>query len=289
MTNPPSGTWSYRPITQTEDGFDIGDWTPSTTCPEGNRVATVPSQPNNVYCAGLRKEVEDELVPKKEEKFFTFGLDWEVSPTTVASFLYNYHDSVNTTNFGYFNPLTENPLTNDSLIVSRAKAIELGIVDETATEDYFQLFAESPEQPLRKFINTNTSQSAIASLDGDLGESDWSYSSSLSWASARAERKGENIFNRNAQANLITNPDTPLGEDPLYIPIDPNRDIAGFLNTYTDLERHSLNTTLAADFFASTEFGELPGGPIGFGIGAAVSKEDFEQVPDSRDVIDRET
>lgn len=289
VTNPPAGTWSYRPISQTDSGFDIGDWTPSANCPNGNQIATVPSEPNNRYCAGLREEVENELIPEKDEIFGTLGLNWDIGPTMTASLLYNYHRSENTVNDGPFIVYSQNPISRSPMILSREQAINTGVVGADATEDFFQVYAPVPEQPFRQYINTNTTESAIASLDGDFGTSGWSYNSTLSWATARAERRGEGIFSRNAVGDLFTNPETSLGQDPAYNPLDPNRDTAAFLDTFETLESYSLNKTITGDFFASTELMQLPGGPLGFGIGTGFMVEDFKQVPDARDVIDDET
>ncbi len=88
-TNPPEGTYSFRPYGIADDGklTALGSWTPSENCPVANQVATVPDAPDNVYCAGRRAGIPDENVPRKQE--FHGALFFDYSMNTFCPCVWN--------------------------------------------------------------------------------------------------------------------------------------------------------------------------------------------------------
>ncbi|HYX33313.1 MAG TPA: TonB-dependent receptor [Oligoflexus sp.] len=282
VSRQPVGTWSYQPITITAAGADFGDWSPSPNCPPERQIATVPTEPNNVYCTGQRKEAFVELIPEKNDWYaaatatYTLPSDWTISG------LLSYASSKNEANDGRFLPYAVDPISNAPILLSPARAQELGVVPAGTAGDFFYVYAPMPNFPERIYINTFNTLTAATYLDGDVGE--WKASAGLSFAASESIREGKKIFNREEMSSIFVNPDpTSDGADPAYIPLDPNRDESLLMNTFTDLKSQLDNKSSSADVFFSKDMMDLPGGKFALGLGGAFAAESFKLNPDELD------
>lgn len=278
VTNAPPGTYSYRP--QTADGAaQIGNWTPSSNCPTANQVATVPSSPQDIYCAGFRRDIPVELIPEKEEWYMAGTFDTRLGNWDLSSLL-AFSRSTAHANTGHI-PYAVDPLTGRQIFLSNSRANELGVIDANNTADLIQLIAPVPEAPNTVYTNTNDSWIASTNLSGDITDN-WKADFGLAYSQAFATRSGENIANSEELSRLFVSQKF-FGQDPPYVPIDPARDRNLLYGAYSSLESHERSETIVADAFFSSDLVELPGGPLSFGIGAALSGEKFKQTPDPLD------
>jgi outer membrane receptor protein involved in Fe transport len=281
VSRQPVGTWSYRPVTLSGSSQVLGAWTPSANCPPDRQIATVPSEPNNVYCTGKRNEAFEELIPEKNDWYaaasgsYTLPSDW-----TLAGLL-SYSSSVNESNDGQALPYGIDPISNAPILLSNARAQQLGVIPASETADLIYLYAPMPNFPERTYVNTFNTLTAAAYLDGQMGE--WKSSAGLSYAASETVREGKKIFNRAEMSSIFVNSATADGRDPAYIPLDPNRDESLLLNTFTDLESKLNNQSSSFDVFFSKELMDLPGGKFALGIGGAVTAESFKLTPDELD------
>ncbi len=281
LTRQPLNTWSYRPIVGTGENAVVGSWTPSANCPDDRQVATVPSQPNNVYCTGKRKEAFVELIPQKEEWYAAISGQYEINSDWTLSGLLSYANSKNTTSQGRFLSNATDPLTDQGILLSREKALALGVIPSTVTADQVELYAPYASVPERSYVNTYDSLSTGLYLDGQLGG--WKSSAGFAYTASSTKRLGQNIYNSETLHAILVNPDNEDGSDPAYIPLDPNRDESLFLNAFTDLESTLTNRSSTVDVFLSNELAELPGGKFSMGFGAAYTGENFRLTPDPLD------
>lgn len=281
VSNAPAGTYAYRPITVAGDGsVTFGNWTPSANCPAGNQIATVPTEPQNVYCAGLRKDMPDELIPEKKEWYTAATFDTTFGDWNLSSLL-TFSRSTSRAVSGHMRNATD-PLTGGNIYLSNARAIELGVIDASSTATVIDLIAPTPNAPDTVYTNINDSWVTGAYLSGDITES-WKADFGLSYSQAFSVRKGENLPNSEGLSSIFVNPDTTYGEDPAYVPIDPERNSDLLYGSYQALESNERSENISADAFFSTDLAELPGGALTFGVGAAYSHEKFKQKPDPLD------
>ncbi|MFW7379802.1 MAG: TonB-dependent receptor plug domain-containing protein [Oligoflexus sp.] len=286
-TNPPPGQYSWRPAnTTTNDAgnevLDFGDWAPSANCPAGNQVATVPSEPNDVYCAGLREEVRSEIIPQKEEWYLSATMDYAISPLWNLSALLNYHRSENIFDQGKFLSTSSEPYQNRSTTLSKERAVELGVVGADVNAEFIQIYAPVQEIPSRRYTNTNETGVAALYLDGSIGV-DWTVQGGLSYSKTEGRRKGENILNSTRVHEMLFNQDHPFGADPAFVSIDPNRDSSILFAAMDELNSKEINDSFSSDVFASRPVFMLPGGDFSLGIGAGFYTESFELQPDAKD------
>ncbi|WP_141734686.1 TonB-dependent receptor plug domain-containing protein [Oligoflexus tunisiensis] len=275
ISSSPAGTWSYQ---ANDTNFDpIGNWTPSPNCPAENAAPIDPNAPDDLYCTGERDTVATELYPKKRDWYaalsgtYTLPSDWSISG------LLTYSRSVSESDDGQFLPYGVDPITGQPPFFSRARALELGIIDPSVQGNFFQVYARMPEFPDRTYVNTYDTLAAGVYLDGNLG--DWKSSAGLSFASSDSKREGKKIFNQDEMSGLLFNE----GNDPIYTPLDPNRDFSLIENTMTDLTSELNNRSSSFDVFFSKDMWELPGGQFSLGFGGSVAAESFKLTPDDKD------
>jgi outer membrane receptor protein involved in Fe transport len=285
-SNPPKNGYSFRPVTSVvgEDGnssLSVGNWTPSSNCPAENQVATVPSRPDDVYCAGLRKEVRSELIPYKEEYYLHLNTSFELTPSWTLSGLAGYSRSYNRVIAGNYLSSSD-PYTNSPMLLSKEKAVELGVVDASQDIDFVQIMAPVREMPNREYRNLNETAMGAAYLDGYLG-SGWNIQAGLSYAKGTTKRTGINMQNSSAFRDIVYNTQHPEGADPKFIAFDPNRDSNLLNQTLTDLHSKNESSSFTVDVFASKEVFELSGGSASIGVGASYMYEDFSLESDPRD------
>ncbi len=282
-TNPPPGTWSYQPVVFGEQ-ITFGAWAPSENCPEANRLATVPDESHNIYCAGRREEIREELAPQKEEYYAMAILDWNLSPKTTSSFLLSYRLSESLANQGRFFKISTDPIFNSPLLVSRERALALNIVPESEAGDYFFIYTRMNEEPERTYINKNTAITAIGTLSNKLVEN-WQTDFSLSYSFSSAQMNGRNIANSEVLSSLMINADGRFGEDPIYNPLDAARDVSQFVDSFDELQSYGVSELVSFDFLARSNLLKLKGGVMSVGIGASLFDESFEEIPDEFDQL----
>jgi outer membrane receptor protein involved in Fe transport len=271
----PVGAWSIKAFDN--DYNPIGDFTPSANCPAENQVVTNPATPNDVYCAGRRDSRESELYPQKRDWYaavsgsYTLPSDWTVSG------LLTYSSSKSESDNGQFLPYGVDPITGTAPFFTKARAVELGLVDAATPGDRFQVFTRMAEFPERTYINTFNTLAAGVYLDGNLGE--WKTSFGLAHASSQSIREGKNIFDQGEMSRVLFND----GNDPFYTPIDPSRDFSLIQNAMVDLKSKLDNQSSSLDAFFSKDMMDLPGGKLSMGFGASVSAESFKLSPDELD------
>ncbi|SMF47536.1 TonB-dependent receptor plug domain-containing protein [Pseudobacteriovorax antillogorgiicola] len=279
--NPPPGTWSYQPVIDGSEGLEYGNWQTSANCPNSNRVATVPSQPNDVYCAGLRRDIDIELIPEKDEKFLTAQFETSVSDSLSLRAWASYHDSQNQTEQGQFMVISEDPIYALPVLVSRERALEQSIITADQPGDYFYIYAPLTEEPERSYTNRSQRASLAVTLEGFYD--DWEFNTTIGYQRFDGSREGKNIFANETIANLFYNESNSLGQDPLYNPLDPNRDSVAFLAAFRDLESSMESSASTWDFFAHSLFQSPWGQPLSVGAGAFFGIEGFRQTPDDND------
>lgn len=285
-SNPTAGSYSYRPVSSVigEDGassLSTGNWTPSSNCPAENQVATVPSKPDDIYCAGLRKERRSELTPYKEEYYTHLNASFELTPSWTLSGLAGYsrsHNRVIASNY----LSSSDPYTNSPSLLSKARAVELGVIDESVQLDYVQIMAPVREMPNREYLNLNETMTGAAYLDGLLS-SGWNVQAGLSYATSTTRRTGISMQNSRAYRDIVFNSDHSEGADPAFVAIDPNRDVNLLTQTLTDLKSKNESASFTVDAFASKEVFELPGGSASIGFGVSYMYEDFSLESDPKD------
>jgi outer membrane receptor protein involved in Fe transport len=271
----PAGAWSIKPFDA--DGNALGDFTPSANCPAENQVITNPATPNDVYCAGRRDSRLSELYPQKHDWYAAVSGSYTLPSDWTLSGLLTYSSSKSESDDGQFLPYGVDPITGSAPYFSKARAVQLGLVDAATPGDFFQVFTRMPEFPERTYINTFNTLAAGLYLDGNLGE--WKTSFGLAHASSQSIREGKNIFDQGEMSRVLFN----NGDDPFYTPLDPNRDFSLIQNSMVDLKSKLNNQSSSIDTFFSKEMADLPGGKLSMGFGASVSAESFKLNPDELD------
>lgn len=285
-SNPPAGTYSYRPVfssTNDDGGVSqtVGNWTPSSNCPTANQIATVPSQPNNVYCAGLRKDRHSELIPYKDEYYVNLNAAMDLNANWTASALIGYSRSFNKVLAGNYLSSAD-PYSNSPTLLTKEKALELGVIGSDQELDYVQIMSPVAEMPEREYRNINETGIGAVYLEGLLN-SGWDIQGGISYATNASSRIGVNMQNSQTYHDIVVNSEHPEGADPKFIVIDPNRDSSLLTGTLTNLKSKSEADTLTVDAFASRSLFDLPGGAFSLGFGASYMHESFKLISDSRD------
>lgn len=277
LAHAPNGTFAYRRL-QLDDQGDVAGataWQPSPNCPQGARLATNPDAPQNIYCAGHRKDSKGWFTPRSEEGYVTarVGTSLTSAVDLSAVAIYNQKDSL--VNWGNYLVTTENPIYGGGIRLSAAKARALGL--EAADGELVELRVRSDDMEDRINRNLDKTYGGNVTLEADLNT--WTWSMNLGHFTSTNERYFGNVLNKNNQIALLHSK-----VDPDYIPIDPNRDNSLLSSIYDDLSsrEQSRGNTVDANF--SRELFNLPGGPLTIVVGSAYAHEGYIQTPDKRDL-----
>jgi len=285
----PVGTYSYRPLNKVGDKIVRGDMRASDNCAPQNRRTISPSTPNDVYCTGLRSELPTELTPKKDEFFGSVILNSNLGSDWNLSGILTYSDSKNTSSSGRVNYMSTDPVTNAPVILTAAKAQQLGLVIDPQTE-FVQLYAPVAESVDRLQVNHYKNSVAAAKVEGEI-LGGWRLQSGLSYTSSQVQRVGQKYRNSETLHNLYFNENASelalvKGADPKFIPIDPARNSADFGSIFVDLKAEEFSDNTTWDAFIDRQLFNLPGGPLAVSIGVQASQETFKQTPDVRDIAE---
>mgnify|MGYP003686843475 FL=1 len=224
------------------------------------------------------------MVPRKEETYASAFFNSDIQDFTLSGML-SYSSSENTVDDGTFYGYGYDPFTGAQPTIALDTANSAGL-DLAGYENvqYVQVMAPMPNQPLRKYINTNETYGSNFKLDGDLNDF-WSMSAGLSYYTSTSARNGLNITNKNKLQSLLI---SDYGTDPEYNLLDGSRDAALLEDAFSDMNSDEVSKQGMADVFFSGELGELPAGPLSLGFGFSAVREEFKQNPDSKDIIDEE-
>ena len=277
----PPGTFSYRPI----DNFGTadqtpGDYMPSANCPTDRQVATVPDEPQNVYCSGPRSETSSWLTPRSNEKYLVARGDHEFSADTKLSGFFLYDTKSSFFDLGNYLVGTSDPFNSQGVFLSQARAEELGITGIQPGQ-VVELEANTIEMPHRESINKDSVIGTTAQLETKWNE--WSIVSGASHFLTQNKRSFNNILNKQKEIELL-HPRANL-LDPAFIPIDPNRNSALLDGIHDNLMSKEVTTASTFEVTGSHEITTLPGGKMQGLVGIAVSSETYKQTPDKRDQV----
>ncbi|MFW7378520.1 MAG: TonB-dependent receptor plug domain-containing protein [Oligoflexus sp.] len=269
----PAGQYSWRVLTP-----DRGPWSPSPDCPADRQRATVPEQPQNVYCAGSRDLTESWLTPNSEEWYVTARTDWNLSPLTRMSGIFLYSENKSEYLLGnYMSPMLH-PLLNHGLLISPDKANEFGITGFPENAENIELYASSRDFENRMNNNTDAAYGGTVQLETMLDN--WDLSSSLSFYRSTNKRDFLNVINKRRSIDLLFSQ-----VDPEYLPFDPNRDPAVVNSIHDDLRSTEKADNFFVDVIGSTELFELPGGPLAIAVGTSFQTEAYRQTPSELDLL----
>jgi iron complex outermembrane receptor protein len=116
----------------------------------------------------------------------------------------------------------------------------------------------------------------------------WDLESALGWSKNEVESRSLNGISKSGTSAVFGVPPTPQPPVPLsttsnYSLDNPATNSQAVRDQMRiDTSRNSESTLSFIDTKASTEIGQLPGGPIGFATGFEFRKEELEDVPDPR-------
>lgn len=278
--NPPQGEFSYRTLTDNNGVYsNPGFYAPSPNCPEANRVATVPSAPNDVYCAGLRKDIPSWLTPESSEFFMVGRAEHELTADSTLTFVGMFDQKKSMINLGnYLLGLSDPIPPGGGILLSPQRAADFGITGIPANQ-VVEIVTTATDMPDRKSENSDSVLGGTLALDSAWNEYD--VRTAFAYFVTRNQRDFRNILNKQNQINLFHNRTNP--RDPAYIPMDPNRNNALLSGIYDDL--HSEEETISSDFdvSASRALMDLPGGKVQGLLGLNVSTLSYKQTPDAKD------
>ena len=273
LSNAPKGTFSYR--VYGEEG--PGNWNASPNCPTENQRVTVPTEPDNVYCAGPRNTLSSWDTPKSDERYLSTRIDTRVNNDVSASFLALFNEKNSETNWGNYMRTSRHPIYGQGILLSSANAARYGI--NVAEEEVVEIFVNSTDMEDRINQNRDRTYGGVATVDADFGE--WTWTTSMNYYRSTNKRDFLNVLNKEKQISLLHPDDNPV--DPAYLPLDPGRNPDLLAGIYDDLASNEKSSNSVAETFLSREIMDLAGGPLTVGFGVSFTREEYEQNPDARD------
>jgi iron complex outermembrane receptor protein len=112
----------------------------------------------------------------------------------------------------------------------------------------------------------------------------WDFDSAVGWSKSDVEQQSTILFTNGTIAALgipsTIQPPTPVTTNPLYNPDRPSTNSPALrASMFGSNPRNAVSELQFIDTKATTEFGSLPGGPIGVAVGAEFRKESIEDIP----------